>query len=150
MTADFDVCEISPAETHDLRRRILRDGAADAVVEWHGDDESTTAHLGVSVDGQIVAISTWLITPDPGAPNLRSVQLRGMATDPTMTGRGLGRLLLDAGMQQAGRGDCKRAWANARVTALDFYEGAGWTISGPEFETASTGLLHRHVHADLV
>jgi GNAT superfamily N-acetyltransferase len=150
MTAADNVCEIAAAETHDLRRRILREGAADANVEWHGDDESTTAHLGVSVDGRIVAISTWLITPDPSAPNLRSVQLRGMATDPTMTGRGLGRSLLDAGMQQAGRDGYERVWANARVTALGFYEGAGWTISGPVFETASTGLPHRQVHADLV
>jgi GNAT superfamily N-acetyltransferase len=149
VTPSLDVHEITAAETHDLRRRVLRDGSMAATVEWPDDDEPTTAHLSVTVDGRIVAISTWLATPDPIAPNHRSLQLRGMATDPTMTGRGLGRALLDAGMQRASNGGHERVWANARVAALGFYEAAGWAATGPVFATPSTGLPHRHVHVDL-
>ncbi len=141
--------EIAGDRTHALRRRVLRNGMPDAAVEWEGDDESTTIHLGAVVDEQIVAISTWLVAPDPIAPLLRSVQLRGMATEPESIGLGLGRALLDAGLRRARRDGHNRVWANARVTALGFYEAAGMIVSGPVFETASTGLAHRHVHVDL-
>ncbi len=149
MTAAVAVREITADETHDLRRLVLRDAEISAVVDWDGDDELSTTHLGVAVDGHLIAISTWLVTSDPIAPDRRSVQLRGMATDPTVVGRGIGRALLDAGTQRASAGGHDRVWANARVTALGFYERAGWTATGPVFETASTGLPHRHVHIDL-
>jgi GNAT superfamily N-acetyltransferase len=148
-TSGVSIEEISASQTHALRRRVLRDGVSDAVVEWEGDDEPTTVHLGAVVDDRIVAISTWLVAPDPIVPLLRSVQLRGMATDPRWIGRGLGRALLDAGLRRARRDGHDRVCANARVTALGFYEAAGLTVSGPVFETASTGLPHRHVHIDL-
>ena len=150
MTDHTIIREVAAAETHDLRRRILRDGAAAAIVEWQGDDESTTFHLGAAADGRIVAISTWLITADPLAPDLRAMQLRGMATDPVLAGKGFGRALIDAGVQRASDDGVARVWANARVTSLGFYEAAGWIVTGPVFETVSTGLAHRHVHTDLV
>ena len=53
--------EISAPDTHELRRSVLRDGTPSDQVEWNGDDEPTTFHLGVRLDeGTIVAISTWL------------------------------------------------------------------------------------------
>ena len=149
MTPDVTLGEITAVQTHDLRRRILRDGDADAVVVWVEDDEPATVHLGASTDGRVVAISTWLNAPDPHAPDRRARQLRGMATDRAMAGRGLGRALLHAGLQRAGADGYDRVWANARVTALGFYESAGWTVSGAVFDTAMTGLPHRHVHVDL-
>lgn len=149
MTPDITVVEVTAADTHDLRRQVLRDGVTDAVTEWNGDDDPTTIHLGVMIDGRVVAISTWLVAPDPIAPDHESVQLRGMATAPTMAGRGLGRALLDAGVERASDAGCDRIWADARVTALGFYETAGWTITGPVFATAVTGLPHRHVHIEL-
>lgn len=149
MTSDLAVRKITAADTHPLRRRILRDGATDADVEWPGDEDRTTIHLGVVVEGRVVAISTWLVAPDPIAPDRDSVQLRGMATEPTMTGRGLGRALLEAGTTHALASGHEQIWANARVSALGFYEAAGWTVTGPVFDTAVTGLPHRHVHIEL-
>lgn len=144
------VVEIAARDTHDLRRRVLRDGSPNAQVIWDGDDLADTMHLAVPIDGRIVAISTWLVAPDPIAPPLDSIQLRGMATDPIVAGRGLGRALLDAGSSRAKAAGRERLWANARVTALGFYERAGWTTMGAIFHTAETGLPHRHVHLDLV
>lgn len=149
MIDDATIREIAAHDTHDLRRRILRDTAVDASVVWDGDDRSDTIHLGASIESEIVAISTWLVAADPLAPHLDSIQLRGMATDQSMARRGLGRALLDAGTQRARIDGRDRVWANARVTALSFYEDAGWTVTGPIFATATTGLPHRHAHADL-
>ncbi|MEP1122361.1 MAG: GNAT family N-acetyltransferase [Ilumatobacter sp.] len=149
MTPHVEIHEIISARTHDLRRRVLRDGAADAVVDWVGDHDDSTVHLGAVVGGQLVGISTWSAVPDPHATDLPSIQLRGMATDPAFAGQGLGRSLLDAGFGRARSAGPVRVWANARVTALEFYTRAGMVASGPVFVTEATGLPHRHVHIDL-
>lgn len=137
--------EITTVQTHELRRRVLRDGDAAAEVDWPGDDEPTTLHLGIEHRGRIVAISTWLRRPEPDGGERRATRLRGMATDPGHTGRGLAGVLLADGIERCRvRGDAV-IWANARVTALGFYERAGFEVLGPEFRTAETGLPHRRV-----
>ena len=142
--------QISAADTYDLRRRILRAGDSDAVVEWVGDDEDSTFHLGIrDRSGAVVAISTWLHRPDPSDPAVKSTQLRGMATDPGHAGSGLGSRLLAAGTERCrSRGDTV-VWANARVPATSFYERAGFTAVGDVFETADTGLPHQMVRRSL-
>lgn len=133
------VVELSAGQTHDLRRRVLRDGDPTAPVEWVGDDSPSTLHLGlVDDDGTIVAISTWLRDGD-------AVQLRGMATETGLSGRGLGATLLAAGVERADRSGAARIWANARTTALAFYVRHGFVAEGPEFVTPDTGLPHRRV-----
>lgn len=150
MTADITIDRINATDTHDLRRRVLRDGATDAVVEWDGDHETTTFHLGAfDTGGCLLAISTWLTRPDPLDPQRHAVQLRGMATEPTAVGLGVGLALVHAGCAQADRDGAVRVWADARVSALGFYLRAGFVITGPVFATAATGLPHRHVHIDI-
>ncbi|MFK8025885.1 MAG: GNAT family N-acetyltransferase [Ilumatobacter sp.] len=132
--------------THDLRRRVLRDDDRDAKVDWPGDHDSDTLHLGaLDSDGVVVAVSTWLTRAGPQGRADRCRQLRGMATDPGGRGTGLGVLLLDEGVRRAVTDGFDVAWANARVEAVGFYVGQGWTVSGPVFETAETGLPHRLV-----
>jgi thiamine transport system ATP-binding protein len=142
---NFVVRQIDPSQTHDLRRRVLRDADPDADVAWTGDDAVSTVHLGAFVGTQVVAISTWLESPYPDAPEMRAVQLRGMATDPEHTGRGIGALLLDAGRMHASALGADMIWANARVSALGFYDHNGFETVGPVFTTADTGLPHRRV-----
>ncbi|MGA9276311.1 GNAT family N-acetyltransferase [Ilumatobacter sp.] len=174
---------LAPGDTHDLRRRVLRDGNPDAQLVWAGDDEPTTAHLGIILDGAIVAVSTWLaptidttintvtdttsdttsdtttdttsdtttdtrsdatsISPTSDARPL--TQLRGMATEPSLAGIGLGRRLLSAGLDRAAAHGTELVWANARLGALRFYERSGFTVMGDVFTIAETGLPHRRV-----
>ncbi len=143
------VREIAAVETHDLRRRVLRDGSAGAVVVWDGDDADGTLHLGIEFDGEIVAISTWLDVPQPDGDADRAVQLRGMAVDPDLGPRGFGTRLVVVGCDRAHRHGARVVWAHARVTALGFYERLGFEVVGPVFETAATGLPHRLVRRDL-
>jgi GNAT superfamily N-acetyltransferase len=96
-------------------------------------------------DQRIAAISTWLVVPYPDDPLIRAVQLRGMATDPTDIGRGLGAQLLRAVRLHAASIKAEIIWANARLTALGFYERNGFEAVGPTFATADTGLAHRRV-----
>lgn len=150
------VVEIDAGETHDLRRRVLRNGDRDADLDWAGDHDDTTVHLGVVGDaGAPIAVSTWLRRPCPLHPDAPSVQLRGMATDPAHRGTGLGSLLLADGIVRSlgvvrlssddRASDVELVWANARVEAIAFYERHGWNATGPVFHTAGTGLPHRLV-----
>lgn len=135
--------EITAAETHALRQRVLRDNQISAHLEWDGDDDLSTFHLGIrDRSGAVVAISTWLGRPP-------ATQIRGMATEPELAGGGLGSKLLAAGIERCRlRGDTM-VWANARVTATSFYERAGFAVVGAVFETADTGLPHQMVRLTL-
>ena len=63
---DLHVVELRAADTHDLRRRVLRDGTPSDDVVFAGDDDPTTVHLGLADRaGTCVAVSTWAPRPFP-------------------------------------------------------------------------------------
>jgi phosphoribosylformimino-5-aminoimidazole carboxamide ribotide isomerase len=139
-----NVVRIPSVQTHELRRRVLRSGEPDADVRWPEDDLELTVHFAVVDDdgSTVIGVSTWIETGE-------TTQLRGMATDPRKAGRGIGTALLDAGIAHARSRGSHGVWANARVSALGFYTGYGFVISGPEFVTPATGLPHRLATFDI-
>lgn len=139
------IVEVAAAETHRLRRDVLRRDTATTEVVLDGDDEPTTAHLAVVVDDRIVAVSTWLHRPNPDVPGRAAVQLRAMAVDPAWQGRGVGRSLLADGVRLAWRHGAEIVWARARDTALGFYESAGFHVESAGYVDAATGLPHHDV-----
>lgn len=141
----IEIVTLTAADTHDLRRRVLRDGAPDAVVVWDGDDEPTTFHLGARVDGELVAVSTWMRRDRHDRPGDRAVQLRGMAADPEHRGTGVARQLLLAGVERCADEGADLVWARARSRALSFYLRHGFDAVGPEYVDATTGLPHRDI-----
>lgn len=144
-----EVVELTSAETHDLRRRVLRENRHDASVRWAGDDDVGTVHLGIRIDGVVVAVSTWLTSDVTAGGTPRTIQLRGMATEPDRAGAGLGGRLLRAGIARAERLGAELVWANARRGALAFYRRAGFTPVGDEFVVSDivpgVGLPHRRI-----
>lgn len=141
-TPEGEIVVLAARDTHDLRRRVLRDDRIDAPVEWAGDDDPETVHLGVVIDDAVVAVSTWLTS---SSPERRLTQLRGMATEPSLAGSGIGGRLLRSGIERAALHGTDLIWANARLGALRFYERAGFTAVGDVFTIAEIGLPHRRV-----
>lgn len=137
------VVEVQPEETHDLRRRVLRSHLPDPDVDYPADRAPGSFHLGVREGARLVAIATFSREPAPGHPGQRGARLRGMAVDPRHEGRGLGRALLDAAFVRLRSTGVELCWANARTSALGFYEANGFTAEGEVFE--SIGLPHRVV-----
>ncbi len=143
------VVDIDAEATHDLRRRILRDGRPDADVEFAGDDDPDALHLGVvSDDGNVVAVASFYPRPTPHRPGARAVQVRGMAVDPHHQGAGLGRVLIDAAAGRLRDEGVEVLWANGRDSVLGFYERLGWQVVGEGFTTA-IGIPHHVVLTDL-
>ena len=138
-----------PAEaTHDLRRRVLRGGRADAVVDFPGDHVEGAFHLGAVDDaGTLVGVVSLFPEPTPHRPHRRALRLRGMAVEPAFQGTGVGRELLAEAVSAARARGYEVVWANARDTAIAFYQRWGWHVVGPGFETEE--LPHHVMVLDL-
>jgi len=140
---DVSIVEITADRTHDLRRRVLRSGTVSTDVEFDGDEDPGTTHLGAVRGSAVVAIVTLLRRPFPYEPVTPALQLRGMATDPESRGTGLGMRLVAASEERARGEDATLIWARARSSAIGFYLGAGFETHGTDFDDPTTGLPHR-------
>ncbi len=72
-------------------------------------------------------------------------RLRGMAVDPSRHRGGVGRQVLAAVVEAAREGGAPLIWANARTSALPFYEAQGWVVVGEEFIAPDSGLPHKPI-----
>lgn len=129
-----------------LRMSVLRDGTPSQDPRYAEDEDDSTVHLVMRNDaGVIVATSTWLPRPFPAEPNAPGVQLRGMAVDKTLQSRGVGAVLLAAGIERARGLGAHNVWARARDAALAFYERNGMNVVGDAFLDDATGMSHHLV-----
>ncbi len=152
---DWHVEVISTADTHSVRLAVLRADTPTKDVTFAEDELPGVVHLGVRLDGRLVATSTWIPRPLPDAtarelgagPDVAAsaVQLRGMATMHDLQGRGVGAALIAAGCAHAGRLGASVVWANARDRALAFYAREGFVAVGDGFVDAVTQLPHHVV-----
>ena len=140
------VVEITAVETHPLRTAVLRDNDPSRSVDFPDDDGATTFHLGVLADdGALVAISSWIPRPLVLLPALHAIQLRGMATAADRQGSGVGGTLFETGVAHCAALGYELLWANARDTALAFYEQHGCEVVGDGYVDATTQLPHHVV-----
>ncbi|HUF98309.1 MAG TPA: GNAT family N-acetyltransferase [Ilumatobacter sp.] len=137
--------QLRTADTFALRKAILRDGTTSDVVTFEGDDDIDTVHLGWRVNGNVVAISTWMVRSYYLRPSLAAYQLRGMATDPSVRGTGIGSQLLLAGLDHCRQNHAEAVWARARDAAVAFYEAHGFSVVGDGYVDGETGVEHHDV-----
>ena len=138
---------IRRAKVHEifpLRHAVLRPGRP-VSYSVYSEDEGAV-HVGAWDDDMLVGCATVFPEPWPGSDRLAAVadawRLRGMAVDPSMQGTGVGRLVLAEGAIAAREGGASVLWANARTSALGFYERMGWKIIGEEYVASDSGLPH--------
>ncbi len=145
MFEKFFVEEVPTEDVLVLRMSVLRDGTPSQDPRYAEDDTEGSVNLGIRENSTLIACSTWLPRPWPldlGAP---ATQLRGMAVAKHLQSKGLGRLLLLAGITRAKSLDSTYVWARARDNALYFYEKNGFTTVGDQFIDDATGLGHHLV-----
>jgi GNAT superfamily N-acetyltransferase len=142
---------VVPAEaTHGLRRRVLREGRADAVVVFPEDHVPGAFHLCVTEGdgGPVIAVASFSPGATAARPGRRAFRLRGMAVEPAWQGRGVGRVLFRAAVDRLRASGAEVLWANSRDSALDFYRCLGMEVVGEGFVT-EIGLPHHLVILDL-
>ena len=145
MTNDYFVEEVPTDEVLVLRMAVLRDGTPSQDPRYAEDDTEGSVHLGIRDSGVLIACSTWLPRPWPLDVDVPATQLRGMAVAKHLQSKGLGRILLRAGIDRAKSLDSTYVWARARDNALYFYERNSFTTVGDQFIDDATGLGHHLV-----
>ena len=135
-------------DTFALRKAVLRPWLTleEARATWADTPEHF--HIAALLDGQVVSTAGFLIDAQPDyAATFGPVQwrLRGMASDPTVQGQGLGGRVLQFGIEEiarrlkaAGAADAT-LWCNGRTGAQRFYQRHGFQPIGEVFETPGTG-----------
>ena len=145
MTNDYSVEEVPTDEVLVLRMAVLRDGTPSQDPRYADDDTEGSVNLGIRESGILVACSTWLPRPWPLDIDASATQLRGMAVAKHLQSKGLGNILLQAGITRAKAHESTYVWARARDRALYFYERNGFETIGDQFIDEASGLAHHLV-----
>lgn len=141
----WEVRAVATNDVLDLRMAVLRDGTPSRDPRYAQDDDPDAVHLAIRDGDEVVATSTWLDRPWPLDESAVAVQLRGMAVAKALQGRGIGGVLLTAGIERARDRGARFVWARARDGALDFYRRHGFAVVGEQFIDEATGLGHHLV-----
>ena len=149
MNNDSHVVEVPTSEVLVLRMSVLRDGTPSQDPRYAEDDTEGSVHLGIRESGVLIACSTWLPRPWPLDVDAPATQLRGMAVAKHLQSKGLGRILLQAGIDRAVSMGSTYVWARARDNALYFYERNGFKTIGEQFIDEASGLGHHLVMIEM-
>ena len=126
---------MGPADTAELRRRVLRGGRPVDLA----DDDPTLFHVGAYDGEQLVGTGNVRREPAPWAPDVPAWRLRGMATEPDRRGEGVGAAVLEALLEHCQAEGGGELWCNARTPARTFYQRAGFTEVGEEWVDPEIG-----------
>ncbi len=138
--------EISAKEAYPIRLEILRKGI-DLPVQFTGDFDIETFHLGAFYKSELVGISSYMKSRNSNF-NKQQYQLRGMATLPKVRGKGCGKMMLEFAINELESRKATSLWCNAREIALNFYTNLGFDIIGNSFELSLIGR-HYELHKEL-
>lgn len=141
----FNVVPLDLDDIMELRVAVLRQGTPATTCDYPEDKYADVVHLGIKVDGQVVATSTWFSKECPEARGEPALQLKGMAVDISHQGDGLGAELIAAGIALAHSRSVGLVWARARDSALGFYAKCGFTSVGDQFIDGPTAMPHHIV-----
>ena len=134
--------KVSPAAIIGLRHKVLRPGLPIETAHFKGDEEGRHYVLFLTdlPENDPVSCLSFMLNECDGQP---AWQLRGMATDKSLQGSGLGGALLDWSEQAILLASPVHAlWCNARINAVGFYVKHGWEVVSEEFDIPGVGL-HR-------
>ena len=153
MSKRWRIRELAAEETHQLRRAVSADGRTDLPSMHHDLDDTPGAwHLGAADQaGRIVAISSFYFDAYPPRPEAQpAVQLAFMAVDPEFQREGIGTAVMSEAIRRLRESDALLVWANARDSALPFYEKFGFrTVPGSEFAAPQRSRPHHLIRLDL-
>ena len=131
---------ITAEETWPLRLKVLRNNSTATSCPFSGDDDEGAFHLGAFVEGRCISIASFLPDQHKGLPGKAHFRLRGMATDPSMQGKGAGGRLITFSIEELRSRGAGLLWCNARIGAVSFYERMGFRKVGDAFAIEGIGL----------
>ncbi|HVS68097.1 MAG TPA: GNAT family N-acetyltransferase [Mycobacteriales bacterium] len=126
-------------EVRPLRMAVLRPDQPLVPADY--DERPDTRHVAAFAGGTVVGCAS--VFPSPYDAEPRAWQLRGMAVAPDLQGSGIGAQVLLGAVDVVRDSRAPLLWANARVTALGFYERLGFEVHGEEYVYGPAALPHK-------
>lgn len=133
---------VSAAEVRCVRAVVLRPGQPKEALGYEGDEAPGAVHLGCRDAGRLVATASVTRLPFPPVMDGQAWCLCGVATLPSMRGRGLGSALVSAAVRHVATHGGGRLWCSARLPVVHFYRRYDLTPVGTDFDAPWGG---RHV-----
>jgi GNAT superfamily N-acetyltransferase len=134
------VIAVGAGEGRALRHAVLRPHEPPGRPTYEQEDDATTLHFAaVDASGEVLSVGSVMAEAHPREPREGDWRVRGMATAPELRGLGLGARVLAALEAAAAARGAQRLWCNARSGARAFYERAGFSVEGEEFELPDIG-----------
>jgi GNAT superfamily N-acetyltransferase len=144
------VSRVTADQLHELRQRVLRDDDPAIYHPDPRDDDETSLHYGGVLGSRLVVSASFFPSAPPMNSALVTYQLRYMATDFDVQGRGYGARVLAFAEDDLRSLGVEQLWANGRDTALGFYESVGWLrVEGSEHLSPETMLPHTVIFKSL-
>ena len=129
---------INAADTLKLRQQILRPGGDLLGCQFPGDADCATRHFGAYLESTLIGIVSVYERAYPELGRY-GYQLRAMAVAESARGKQVGLKLLAVAEEAAFVASADYIWANARSSALGFYEKAGYQVLSDEFDIEGVG-----------
>lgn len=134
---------IQPGETQSLRHRVLWPHlASPEVCVIDIDNREDAFHVGVFCEGTLISIGSFFCLQSPRLNHEPQYRLRAMATDPDYRRMHAGEQLISFACEEL----CKRGipvlWCDARLVAVPFYEGIGFSKFDDVYEVPLIGPHH--------
>ena len=129
---------ISSEDTLALRSPILRNGADPKLCIFDGDNDEFSFHLGYFIGDELVCVASFHKQGRDAFSGL-GYQLRGMATQLSYQGRGIGNQLVNFAIVYLRGQKANYLWCNARKAAFRFYSGLGFEFISEEFDIPNIG-----------
>lgn len=107
-------------------------------------DDAQDCHVAILQEGskQVLAYGRLAHTAE-------QCSVHQMVVEPDWQGQGLGTLVLQILLERARQLGCKSASLSARVPQVGFYERHGFQLVGDAFPSATTGVIHVKMEAEL-
>ncbi len=134
----MEIREITSQDTLELRLRVLRPNGSLEDCKFPGDDDSLTKHYGAFGSNDLIGIVSIYRREHADFSGV-GFQIRAMATHPKARGKGAGAKLLKNAEVYAFKNQANYVWANARLSAKEFYRKSEYNIDDKEFDIEGVG-----------
>lgn len=135
----FEVREINPEMTYNLRRTILRPHQAIESSKSVTDHEDHAFHVGVFYQGKLISVASFIADNNPDFPIEKQYRLRQMATHAEFRKLGAGRAVVHYAEQVIKAKGVNLLWCKGRTTVQEYYRTLGFQEHGDVFDYPPIG-----------